>query len=115
MFYKIQDNSVIYPTDLYLKYNLYLIEKLTNNKNEYIKQVNFYATYHYDSYEQILGGLKSLIKINIDKEDKDYTPLNVMDWEKRLIIFYDYLKNRYKLNLLSIETYSRKVKLERLI
>lgn len=109
MLYRIQDdNSIIYPTDLYLGYHLYLIDKVSNSKLEEI-----------GVKDVILDALNLLFKENTDKKFESYSPLNIMEWEDTLGKFYDIIKiqtdsDGFKMDLMSIKTYYRKIKLEKL-
>jgi len=117
MIAKIKDNSIIYPTDIYEKYNLYLID-------EYTKFLNNTDDAHENQkilIAKIIIELQELLDDN--KPDPGTTEyvlklLNVMRWEKQLVDQYKLLDkvNKYRglKPLISIENFVRKYKLEKL-
>lgn len=120
--YKIEGNSIIYPTYLYERYNLYLIKKLM--ELDYKSNINILQEKYGDNdrrftkksvkngIETIINDLHNLLHLNTNCKLRY---LDVMDWEEQLnnkykgisIIFVDgSLKN--------IEQYNRIIKLENL-
>jgi hypothetical protein len=108
----IKDNSITYPTDFYRKYSLYLIEELTwymNNVKEASKQ----------KVSDIIINIQELIDDN-DYANKNKTDVfSVMDWEERLVFYYDSLEIASKYHngcrkISSIENFLRKEKLKKL-
>lgn len=120
--YKIEGNSIIYPTYLYERYNLYLIKKLM--ELDYKSNINILQEKYGDNdrrftkksvkngIETIINDLHNLLHL---KTNCKLRYLDVMDWEEQLnnkykgisIIFVDgSLKN--------IEQYNRIIKLENL-
>jgi len=116
----IKDNTITYNTELYRKYNLYLIDKykefFENNQQ-----------YKYSNHiHRIIIELEDLLN---DNNSNDITKiLNVTDWEEHLIYHYSILKYAEgegkiiaqanaivaKFSLNSIEIFLRKLKLEKL-
>lgn len=112
----IKNNSVIYPTEVYRKYNLYLIdgyeEFLKNTTREpVIRRVN-----------EIILELQDLLFDNSPDEPNAPMPitkiLNVTEWEDELVRHYKTLNESVKYRneppILKIETFLRKEKLEKL-
>lgn len=120
--YKIEGNSIIYPTYLYERYNLYLIKKLM--ELDYKSNINILQEKYGDNdrhftkksvkngIETIINDLHNLLHLNTNCKLRY---LDVIDWEEQLnnkykgisIIFVDgSLKN--------IEQYNRIIKLENL-
>lgn len=120
--YKIEGNSIIYPTYLYERYNLYLIKKLM--ELDYKSNINILQEKYGDNdrrftkksvkngIETIINDLHNLLHLNTNCKLRY---LDVMDWEEQL-------NNKYKGisfifvdgSLKNIEQYNRIIKLENL-
>jgi hypothetical protein len=108
----IKDNSITYPTDVYKKYSLYLIEELKwymNNVKEASKQ----------KVSDIIVNIQELMDENdyANKNKKDV--FSVMDWEERLVYYYESLMTASKYHegcrkVSSIENFLRKEKLKKM-
>ena len=109
----INNNCVIYPTELYKKYNLYLIAEY----EDFLK-----VTASLDKHIKTVQDLKDLLEENTyTTNDKDWKlkMLNIITWEEYLVHYYDRLNTRYRYiykdrKVSSIDIFSRKLKLEKL-
>lgn len=105
------DNSIIYPRDVYLKYNLYLISEYQKILYNIPPHNKLRITLKDHIYE-----LEGLLDINNGVDIKKV--LNITTWESSLNIYYEslngYLISIGKESLVKIETFLRKEKLQKL-
>lgn len=105
----IKNNSITYPTDVYLEYNLYLIDEYTK----------FALSISQEQYSSVMKNriisLEELIEDNTIDKSKIF---NIMDWEENLVHHYNILNSIYKhkkmKSLVSIESFLRKCKLQKI-
>jgi len=111
-----KDNSVIYPTDIYEKYNKYLIaefEKILDSMDP--------EHQHFISDQKVVQHVINKVKILLENNTGELTReklLNVTSWEEELNHYY-YNLDRYFIHnklprALKIETLLRKEKLNKL-
>ena len=113
----INNNTVTYPTDVYYRYNIYLINeyekflKNTTNEGVIVRVKN------------IIGELQELLSENITDGNPDLSlPVtkifNVMNWEENLFKHFELLDASLKYinekSISPIEMFLRKAKLEKL-
>lgn len=114
-------NGVIYPTELYYQYNLYLQKEYDLFyfivKNEKIIEELKNTTLHIIS--GYIKEIDNLLETNISDDPENV--FSVLDWEENLVSYYSTIKKSYKhrlitkkRNILSIEMFSRKIKLKKL-
>lgn len=134
----IVNNTVMYNTELYKKYTLYLISEYTKLRHlsepiiKYsIKVLNLDEYLNFDPQQQrllksidaIIAKLNELLDDNISSRYDVTKIFNVMDWEDKLRGFYSKINklqleikesNIFDNNTISIDTFFRKLKLEKL-
>jgi len=117
--YRIQGNTITYPTNLYENYTLYLIKKYKNTSNTLQDNKTNLTE---NELKQVLHGLNVKIKelkgfiSKFESEDNEHM-FFVMEWEENLKKHYEIVKPFYKhfnIKLLSLEIYQRIEKLNKL-
>jgi len=107
----IKGNTVIYSTELYGKYNLYLIDE----HKKFMTRVECVPTV-VDRVNRIILKLQDILDFQTEANLEH--PFRVMDWEESLISYYTVLDNTYKQkgmkSIMSITNFLRKIKLEKL-
>lgn len=112
----IKNNTILYPIDVYKKYNIYLIDKY----NFFLKTVTHEKVII--RFKEIIIELQELLTDNTsDVPNKPLSItklLNTTDWEDELISHYKLLNDFCNLmnisSILNIEAFLRKEKLEKL-
>lgn len=124
-----KDNCICYPTEVYYKYNLYLIReyKLFKYKISKLNLGDMAAKRNKKYCEGVILELCELLEDNISHDTSNI--FSTMDWEENLhrryenlINFYDKLKNRFDeygmkcfiKKIKTIEIFLRQEKLERI-